>query len=170
VLREDLGHRRPEVFAVLGREGRDEAVEFRAHLGVEGDSRLAAGVGQGHPQCSPVAGHRRSLGEAAPLGPVHQAGERGPLHTEALGQLGHPPRAGKQDAQELGLHGCQVVPFRDIRVDALDHAGELNQPGGGVEARVTRAVMPAVRHTLRPRRHDPLHRFVHAITVQDVDS
>ena len=71
------------------------------------------GIGQRHMQCPPVAMHRRSLGQAAPLDPVHEAGERGLLDAEAVCQFGHSPGAFGQDAQELGLNGRQVVALGD---------------------------------------------------------
>ncbi len=97
-LLKDLGDRVAELFAVVRCERREEMTEFRIHLGMESGRCPPAGVGRRHPQGAPVTWHRRSLGKAASLDPVDQAGERGLLYAEAARQFGHSLGAGGQGA------------------------------------------------------------------------
>jgi hypothetical protein len=86
------------MFPVVRCKGRQEVFQFYGYLVVEGGCCALTGVGQHHVQCTPVAVHGRSLGQAAPLDPVHQAGERRLLHAEAVCQFGHSPRPLRHDA------------------------------------------------------------------------
>jgi len=70
----------------------------QGYVAVEGGRCPATGVGQRHVQCAPVAGYGRSVGQAAPLDPVHKTGQRGLLDAKAVCQLSHPPRAVGQNA------------------------------------------------------------------------
>ena len=96
--RDDLGHGGAEVLAVGWRQRRDETAELRAEFGVEGGRRPLPGVGQRHLQRAPVPWHGSPPGQPALLGPVHEPGERGLLHAEAVGQLGHAPGPVKHHA------------------------------------------------------------------------
>jgi len=88
----------PELFPLERCERRKETFKFRGHLAMEGRCCPPTGLGQRHVQCPPITVHGRSLSEAAPLHPVHQAGERRLLHTEALCQFGHSPGVLGDDA------------------------------------------------------------------------
>jgi hypothetical protein len=124
-------------------------------------------------RCTPVAVHGHSLGQAASLDPVHKAGERRLLDTEALCQFGHSPRALRHDAQELGLNGREVVALGDSRIEALHQAGKLDKAGGGVGRHIIATIVSSVNVTplsaglLQGRR---LRVVVHGAIVQNADS
>jgi hypothetical protein len=56
---------------------------------MESRRRPAAGIGRRHPQCAPIAWHRRPLHKAAALGSIDQACEHGFLHIKTACQFGH---------------------------------------------------------------------------------
>jgi hypothetical protein len=129
-LPKNLGHRVAEVFTVMRCQWREKAAEFGVHLSMESSSRPAAGIRRRHPQCAPVAWHRRPLNKAAALGPIDQACERGFLHGKTACQFGHSSRTVGQDAQKPCLDGSEVMVFGDARISALHQARELEEPGG----------------------------------------
>jgi hypothetical protein len=103
----DLGHRCPELLAVLGCQRRQELAEFCGHLSVERGRCLAAGVGEHDAQGAPVTWHRCSFGQAPSFGSVDEAGECGLFDAAAACQVRHAPRALGQDAQQPGLDGVR---------------------------------------------------------------
>ena len=167
---DDLGERTAEVFAVTGCQRREETVELLGRFSVESGCCPAAGGGERHAQRTPVTWHGRPPDQAASFSSVHQAGQRSLLHAEALSQLSHSPRAGGQDAQELGLDGSQIVTFGDPRMNVLHQAGEPDKPVGGVETLVRAGVLP-VRSAPPPGCHHggrgSLRALVHETTVHD---
>jgi len=58
---DDLGHHAAKMLAVTGRERGEKPVKFFGRVGVERDRCPAAGIGQCHPQSTPVTWHRRPL-------------------------------------------------------------------------------------------------------------
>ena len=106
---DDLGQGAVEVLPVVRGQRRDETAELRADLGVERGRGPAPGVGQRRLQCAPVAWHGRSPSQTAPLGPVHEAGERGLLH--AVGHLAHV----FIEAEAVPLRNTVVIPGLVVR-------------------------------------------------------
>jgi hypothetical protein len=68
----------------------------------------AAGAGERHVQGAAVTGRGGPADEAASFSSVHQAGERGLLDTEALGQLSHPP-GGRAPGRTAGIGHAPYV-------------------------------------------------------------
>jgi hypothetical protein len=91
--------------------------------------------------------HGRSISKAAPLDPVHKAGERCLLHAEALCQFGHSLGAIRHNAQKPGLNGREVVALGDPRIEAVHQAGNLEKPGSRVGRRISGIVVSPVNHT-----------------------
>jgi hypothetical protein len=100
----------------LGASGESSWSSSAGGVGVKSGCCLAAGAGERHVQGAAVTGCGGPADEAASFSSVHQAGGRGLLDAEALGQLSHPPGPGARTHEMEGrtiavtaeqLHGAE---------------------------------------------------------------